>query len=142
MIDLPPDMTTEERADFEVHNAVMVKCRKLLSQFMTTICNATRDKDSALTYTRGWHSALQEALAFTLSEVQALKQRIAELEQRSPMSYRGVWTPGKMHDRGDMVTHRGSVWHCDVKTDLPPGDGNTMWTLAVKRGRDGKDAGK
>lgn len=51
--------------------------------------------------------------------------------------YRGVWSEGKTYDRGDMVTWAGSVWHCDKdgQAGKPEGEG---WTLAVKRGRDGK----
>lgn len=52
--------------------------------------------------------------------------------------YRGVFKDGDPYERGDMVTWGGSLWHCDAPTKDKPGtDG---WTLAAKRGRDGKDA--
>jgi hypothetical protein len=55
------------------------------------------------------------------------------------MLYRGVFTE-REYERGDTVTWAGSLWHCDaVKTTEKPGDGSTSWTLAAKRGRDGKD---
>ena len=53
--------------------------------------------------------------------------------------YRGVWKAGD-YERGDLVTWGGSLWHCDAPTKAKPGDGDTNWTLAAKRGRDGKDA--
>lgn len=53
--------------------------------------------------------------------------------------YRGVWREGQFQ-RGDMVTWGGSLWHCDKETGEKPGSGD--WTLAVKKGRDGKDAPK
>jgi hypothetical protein len=53
--------------------------------------------------------------------------------------YRGVYVEGKTYERGDTVTWGGSQWHCDEHTAERPGDGGT-WRLAVKRGRDGKDA--
>jgi len=54
------------------------------------------------------------------------------------MIYRNVWTEGT-YEKGDTVTWAGSLWHCDEPTDLKPGEGKG-WTLATKRGRDGKDA--
>ncbi len=54
--------------------------------------------------------------------------------------YRGVWREGD-YQRGDMVTWAGSLWHCDAeKSTAKPGGED--WTLAVKKGRDGRDAGK
>lgn len=51
--------------------------------------------------------------------------------------YRGVWRDGRF-ERGDMVTHGGSLWHCDRDTDGAP-EQSRDWTLAAKRGRDGKE---
>jgi len=54
------------------------------------------------------------------------------------MLYRGVYVVGKVYDTGDCVTWAGSLWHCNAETTTRPGDGSPAWTLAVKRGRDGK----
>lgn len=56
------------------------------------------------------------------------------------MIYRGVFRgdPGG-YVCGDVVTHGGSLWHCDRDTEEKPGDGSKDWTLAAKRGRDGRD---
>ncbi|GLQ36743.1 hypothetical protein GCM10007908_03630 [Rhizobium albus] len=54
------------------------------------------------------------------------------------MIYRGVFNEGKKYERGDTVTFGGSLWHCDEETDAKPGEGQKAWTLAAKRGRDGK----
>lgn len=53
--------------------------------------------------------------------------------------YRGVWREGETYQRGDLVTWGGSMWHCDKDGTLAKPDGGD-YTLAVKRGRDGKDA--
>lgn len=53
--------------------------------------------------------------------------------------YRGVWTE-KEYQRGDMVTWAGSVWHADKATSAKPDTPDSGWKLAVKRGRDGRDA--
>lgn len=55
------------------------------------------------------------------------------------MIYRGVFKNGEGYLPGDTVTWGGSLWHCDdVTTDKPGENGSKGWTLAAKRGRDGK----
>ena len=54
--------------------------------------------------------------------------------------YRDTYAAGKTYQSGDMVTWGGSLWHCDKPTAETPGGGG--WTLAVKKGRPGKDAAK
>jgi hypothetical protein len=68
-----------------------------------------------------------------------LGARIYALEQRPVVKYCGVYDQTKAYVPGNMVTHNGSVWHCASACEgqKPPGP---SWTLAVKHGRDGKDA--
>lgn len=55
--------------------------------------------------------------------------------------YRGVFKDGDTYTRGDLVTWGGSVFHCEAEsTAEKPETGSADWKLAVKRGRDGKDA--
>lgn len=61
-----------------------------------------------------------------------------ELEFPVPL-YRGVFSDGAAYEHGDMVTWAGSLWHCNDATSDKPGEGAKAWTLAAKRGRDGKD---
>ena len=53
---------------------------------------------------------------------------------------RGVYKDGATYDAGDGVTWGGSYWLAQDKTAERPGDGAAAWRLAVKKGRDGKDA--
>ncbi|MED7794611.1 phage gp6-like head-tail connector protein, partial [Klebsiella aerogenes] len=56
------------------------------------------------------------------------------------MIYQGVFKSGQEYLPGDTVTWGGSLWHCDEKTLDKPGEtGSKGWTLAAKRGRDGRD---
>ncbi|HIE4225080.1 TPA: hypothetical protein ACXM6S_003273 [Serratia marcescens] len=56
------------------------------------------------------------------------------------MIYRGVFKAESSYQPGDTVTWGGSLWHCDETTADKPGElGSKGWTLAAKRGRDGKD---
>lgn len=54
------------------------------------------------------------------------------------MIYRQVFKQGEEYEPGDVVTWGGSLWHCNEKTTDKPDAG--PWTLAAKKGRDGKDA--
>ena len=53
--------------------------------------------------------------------------------------YRGVFKDGKTYSKGDTVTFGGSLWHCNEETTERPATGSKVWTLAAKRGADGKD---
>nr|DAL63578.1 MAG TPA_asm: hypothetical protein [Caudoviricetes sp.] len=56
------------------------------------------------------------------------------------MIYKGVFKSGQEYRPGDTVTWGGSLWHCDEQTQDKPGEtGSKGWTLATKRGRDGRD---
>lgn len=54
------------------------------------------------------------------------------------MVYRGVFKEGDKYTTGDTVTWGGSLWHCGEDTSDKP-ETTKAWTLAAKRGRDGKD---
>ena len=50
---------------------------------------------------------------------------------------RGIWRE-RAYDAGDGVTYKGSYWLAERETDRRPGDDDSGWRLAVKRGRDGR----
>lgn len=52
--------------------------------------------------------------------------------------YCDIYKAGEEYHPGDLVTWGGSLWHCNENTKDKPDVG--PWTLAVKKGRDGKDA--
>jgi hypothetical protein len=63
-----------------------------------------------------------------------------QLHFRGVPQFCGVYQAGVRYEPGDLVTVQGSVWHCNAATSDRPTDRATGWTLAVKCGRDGKDA--
>ena len=65
-------------------------------------------------------------------EIGDLKARVAELESRT-LKYSGVHVDGRIYHVGELVTHAGSLWHCEGTTISKPGVGSS-WRLAVKRG--------
>jgi hypothetical protein len=77
---------------------------------------------------------------FVREQVAPLRERIEQLEQTlGEFGYRGVWQEGIVYRAGNFVTLGGSLWHCNVEqTTLRPTTDNSDWSLAVKRGRDGK----
>lgn len=63
-----------------------------------------------------------------------------EFHHRVPMIIdRGVYSEEREYATGDAVTWGGSLWIAQAPTAQKPGQSDT-WRLAVKRGRDGKDA--
>jgi hypothetical protein len=124
---------------------------------------------SALAPVVAAQTALQEQIADLSRRVQddaftkelgALRERVAVVEVRpvlpgppgdpgppgkdgadgkAGLTYLGVFQEGKQYEVGELVTWGGSMWHCNEATELKPGEGSKAWTLAVKRGRDGKD---
>jgi len=59
------------------------------------------------------------------------------------MIYRGVYSEAATYERGDTVTWGGALFHCngpeaEGEALGKPVEGSKAWTLAVKRGRDGK----
>jgi hypothetical protein len=70
--------------------------------------------------------------------IAALIDRVKALEE-NPMAYRGTWTADKLYPPNTFITHAGSCWHTDVESrGVRPGDANTIWVLAVKKGKDHK----
>ena len=52
---------------------------------------------------------------------------------------RGLWKPGRMYERGDVVSSDGSAYHAQESTDKEPGTLGSGWRLMVKQGRRGRD---
>jgi hypothetical protein len=67
-------------------------------------------------------------------ELLELKQRLAVLEAKCVLEYRGVWKPDAKYPRGAACTHDGGLWIAEHDTDQRPGNGATAWKLAVKKG--------
>jgi hypothetical protein len=53
--------------------------------------------------------------------------------------YSGIHVEGTAYQLGDTVTWAGALWHCNAPTSTKPGQGNKVWTLCTKAGRDGRD---
>jgi hypothetical protein len=85
--------------------------------------------------TKGEVSTLMKSVAEVLAP---LVKRVQALEARPAFKYLGVWDSKTQYVRGCFVTDKGSIWHCNDMTMARPGD-SPAWTLACKRGADGKD---
>lgn len=97
-----------------------------------------RDMDAAVV------RALEAILPSTVAA--EVGRSFHEILTRNPIvTWKGVFKEGTEYQPGNMVQFGGNVFHCDKATTAKPdahfstgtkGD----WTLAVKKGRDGKDA--
>ena len=68
-----------------------------------------------------------------------LLRRIEELERRHALPYNGVWGASDAYTAGELVTHDGSMWIAKRESiGRRPGNDPNVWTLVVKRGKDGR----
>ncbi|MFZ2252605.1 MAG: hypothetical protein WAW13_00355 [Minisyncoccia bacterium] len=72
-------------------------------------------------------------LSFTAGEIKHTVEH-----QLDTLIYRGVFKDGDTYQPGDTVSFGGGLWHCNAETAGRPGEESQEWTLAVRRGRDGK----
>jgi hypothetical protein len=76
---------------------------------------------------------VERALGPLIARLDVLEARIER--QIAEFKYLGAWDSQREYQKGNFVTHGGSIWHCNAATRAKPGD-SADWTLAVKRGRD------
>jgi hypothetical protein len=91
------------------------------------------DAERATPATRGDLLKIMEVVA---SANKALKRRIEKIEDKG-VKYLGTWQRSADYERGDLATHKGSMWHAIASTRDEPGT-SSAWQLAVKAGRDGR----
>lgn len=85
-------------------------------------------------------ASIGELIMPLATRLKALEQRCAELERGlEQRSYKGVWDASVTYDEHNLVTMGGSVWIARRATCDKPGTSDA-WQLAVKKGRDGRDA--
>lgn len=68
------------------------------------------------------------------------REVVRELRLDGISIYRGVYKSSTAYEEGDTVTYGGSVWYALRSTAATPGGESRDWRLAVKAGRDGRDA--
>src|SRR5262245_56703675 len=77
--------------------------------------------------------ALGKAMAEMDASVAAKPKAVA-----TELTFKGHWHEGTQYERGNFCS-LGGIWHANKATTSRPGTDDT-WTLAIARGRDGKDA--
>jgi hypothetical protein len=88
-------------------------------------------------------SRLEAQLAEKDKDLKSALGRIKTLEEKPELSYQGVFVDGRTYQRGNFATFHGSLWFCTALNTRARPDENSNskdWTLAAKRGRDGRDA--
>jgi hypothetical protein len=73
-------------------------------------------------------------------QVADLQARLAEIEKRPGIDYRGVWSERELYAAGCFTTWGGGMWYArSASIGRKPGTG-PEWTLAVKKGADARSA--
>lgn len=88
-----------------------------------------------------WKTLVNVIVQEVGTELKAQNARIAAMEAKmEEFTYKGVWETGTVYRQHNSVTDNGSLWICvSPHSTQRPGDSQD-WKLAVKRGKDGRDA--
>jgi hypothetical protein len=74
-------------------------------------------------------------------QLDPIRARLDALEASDAQkAYRGVFSTAETYLRHNSVTHGGSTWIAERDDPGTPAVDGTGWRLAVKRGRDGRNA--
>lgn len=89
----------------------------------------------------GFDALLKAGIGAANDRRRELELRVMQLEERladvDNLKYCGTYEQHREYQPGNFVTEAGSIWHCKVRTSAKPGESD-CWTLAVKRGKDGR----
>ena len=77
---------------------------------------------------------LVDRLTAAEHEIGQLKARLAAIEGKVLLDYRGVWQAGQKYQRGACCTDHGALWIAEQETQARPNGPDSGWKLAVKRG--------
>lgn len=119
--------------------------RKKLSQVVTAIMwvdgrvKKTEERIGSEAFTKGIDAQafdVLEEICTRLDRVEASMATLAETQ----FTYRGYWRTGMHVKRNEAVTEEGSLWIALNDTLERPNSTSQDWSLAARKGRDGKDA--
>jgi hypothetical protein len=79
---------------------------------------------------QGLLQGVAETLAPYLNKIEALEQRLVELE-RNQKTYLGVWKSDRQYSSMSEVTFDGARWYCCKSTNNKPGE-SADWVLMEK----------
>jgi hypothetical protein len=80
-----------------------------------------------------WASAIHEAVMLGTAP---LLERIEALENaQAEFKYCGTFEHGHEYRKGNFVTDKSALWHCERSTTTRPGDNGDAWRLACKAPR-------
>jgi hypothetical protein len=127
MEEIPVGISPEDLAELQVRNAATVD-----AQIGTALAGMKVD----LRYDEG-----KVTLEAVVPRHDGTESRsVVDIPVEIGMRYREVWLESGDYRPGDVVTHKGSMWIAKTNTAGEPGSDITGWTLAVKRGNNGRDA--
>jgi BMFP domain-containing protein YqiC len=79
--------------------------------------------------------AIGNVIAKTEKKLDQLVKRVAELEARPELKYRGPWQDKMSYSAGTFVSFGGSLWHSNENGNTSKPGCDDKWQLAVKHGR-------
>jgi hypothetical protein len=89
-------------------------------------------KAELATIAEGFAKGMKPVFENYKTKIAALEARVALLEEKPSINFRGVFEAGKSYVPGDAVTCHGGLWICRAETVGPPSQDFVGWSLAVK----------
>lgn len=146
LADIPDDMGVEMMADAQAD--LRARREEYYRKFP--------ENNRPVQYTQNIHSFNAGLFAVLLAETRVLKEEIQILSSRlkhaegrlakGTLKYEGTWDETAPYERGATVTSNGSLWVAvaDAPAGVKPGAADyqwpKFWQLAVRAGRNGRDA--
>lgn len=136
-----PILTTNASRDDDGYSPWALK---FVTEHIEELRRIRRANSKAVLYTQGQHDMIAEGFGSAFASVALLNDRIKELEDRldkPALAYAGVYQRALDYRRGQAVTYKGSLYIAleAAEPGQIPGE-SAPWQLAVRAGRDGKDA--
>jgi hypothetical protein len=83
-------------------------------------------------FAEGLHEHILKMLQPYREKIRELEQQLRELEKGNLAdAYRGTHEQGQIYERGDLLTHSGSLWICLHETQDKPG-ASPDWRMVAK----------
>lgn len=137
-----PNKTAKDRAELKRWQAIEKDVQEYIKE--AGISEASLQSPISFRFLLIARSALTQSFREAISErdevIDQLNKRIDALEAGG-IAYKGVWQRAQTYGKGSMVTEGGSAWIAVRATEEGEKPGpSDAWQLAVKGGRDGRDA--
>lgn len=143
--ELPQLAARPVRPNVATKQHVMAVAKSIINTTSEELANIRRalsevaSKVEAATVNKALDTQVVEVFEEIDDRLKSLESSVEEVMDHG-FRYRGFWREGMSSKRGDAFTEDGSLWICLRSTKDRPGYNSPDWHIAVRKGRNGRDA--